>query len=90
MTQSEAIPDTDKELLDTAVAQQVAEPPALVNVSANPGDADSLTVAFDAPLSDGGATITHYRVELDPGTWLVPEVFRSGDLVGSGSLQTAT
>ena len=30
------------------------------------GSAGSLTVDFGAPLSDGGADVTRYRVELDP------------------------
>ena len=37
-----------------------------MSVGVNPGDADSLTVSFGEPESDGGATVTHYRVELDP------------------------
>ena len=39
---------------------------ALVNV--NPGEADSLLVHYQPPVSDGGAVVTHYRVELDPAT----------------------
>jgi hypothetical protein len=50
----------------TEVPQQIADPPTNVTVGVNFGDADSLTISFDEPPSDGGATITHYRVELDP------------------------
>ena len=50
----------------TEVPQQIADPPTDVSVGVNPGDADSLTVSFGEPESDGGATVTHYRVELDP------------------------
>ena len=48
------------------VPQQIADPPTDVSVGVNPGDADSLTISFGEPESDGGATVTHYRAELDP------------------------
>jgi len=42
--------------------------PRDVSVSVNSGSADSLMVTYTPPLSDGGALVTHYRVELDPAT----------------------
>jgi hypothetical protein len=42
--------------------------PVGVAVTVHAGSGDSLTVAYQPPLSDGGARITHYRVELDPAT----------------------
>jgi len=42
--------------------------PKDVSVGVNFGSADSLVVTYQPPLSDGGAEITHYRVELDPAT----------------------
>ena len=48
------------------VPQQIPDPPTSVSLEVNYGDDDSLTIRFDAPVSDGGSTITHYRVELDP------------------------
>ena len=51
---------------DNMVPQQIADSPTNVSVAVNYADSDSLTVSFDAPTSDGGAAISHYRVELDP------------------------
>mmetsp|Transcript_17104 Transcript_17104/g.25787 ORF Transcript_17104/g.25787 Transcript_17104/m.25787 type:complete len:1105 (-) Transcript_17104:239-3553(-) len=48
------------------VPQQIPDPPTNVSLAVNYGDDDSLTISFNAPVSDGGASITHYRVELDP------------------------
>jgi hypothetical protein len=42
--------------------------PTEVRVSVHPGVADSLLVHYAPPVSDGGAAVTHYRVELDPAT----------------------
>ena len=42
--------------------------PRDVAVAVNPGSADSLLVTYRPPASDGGAVVTHYRVELDPAT----------------------
>lgn len=48
------------------VPQQIPDPPTNLTLSVNYGDDDSLTIRFAEPESDGGAAITHYRVELDP------------------------
>jgi len=48
------------------VPQQVPDPPKAVALTVHPGDDDALEITFNAPLSDGGATVTSYVVELDP------------------------
>jgi hypothetical protein len=42
--------------------------PRDVSVAVNYGSADNLVVTYTPPTSNGGADITHYRVELDPAT----------------------
>ncbi len=42
--------------------------PRNVKVAVDFGSNDALTVAYLPPLSDGGAKVTSYRVELDPAT----------------------
>jgi len=42
--------------------------PRGVALSVNYGSDDTLIASYQPPLSDGGAIITHYRVELDPAT----------------------
>ena len=42
--------------------------PTDVSVAVNDGSADSLLVTYNPPISNGGALVTHYRVELDPAT----------------------
>jgi hypothetical protein len=39
-----------------------------VALSVNTGVDDDLRIDFAEPLSDGGATVSHYRVELDPAS----------------------
>ena len=46
--------------------QQKPQPPTDVSLAVDYGSAGSLTVGFAPPLSDGGADVTRYRVELDP------------------------
>lgn len=46
-------------------ALQVPQPPASVSVSTHPGSATSLDVTYTQPLSNGGAPILFYRVEVD-------------------------
>jgi hypothetical protein len=42
--------------------------PRDVSVAVNAGSADTLLVTYTPPVSDGGALVTHYRVELDAAT----------------------
>jgi hypothetical protein len=42
--------------------------PTDVSIAVNTGSADSLLVSYNPPVTDGGALVTHYRVELDPAT----------------------
>jgi hypothetical protein len=53
-----------------SIAPAVVVPglPTGVSLSVNTGSRDSLVVSYYPPVSDGGAVITHYRVELDPAT----------------------
>jgi hypothetical protein len=45
--------------------KQIAEPPQNVAVDVHSGSSTTLDVTYDAPVSDGGADITSYRIEVD-------------------------
>ena len=45
--------------------QQEAQPPQNVAVGVSNGNSDQLEVSYEGPSSDGGSTVTKYRVELD-------------------------
>ena len=46
--------------------KQIPQMPQNMNLAVNPGVSDSLLITYDAPSSDGGDTISRYRIELDP------------------------
>jgi hypothetical protein len=45
--------------------KQIPQPPVGVSIAVHPGSSTTLDVTYDTPMSDGGADILHYRVELD-------------------------
>lgn len=61
------------------VAPAVVTPgmPTDVTVSVDSGSRDTLVVSYSPPVSDGGAVISHYRVELDPATTDPTTTFQS-------------
>ena len=48
--------------------KQIPESPSNVALSVHAGSATTLDVTYDAPVSDGGADILNYRIELDTGS----------------------
>jgi len=45
--------------------KQIPQPPTNVSVDVNYGSANTLKVSYSPPLSDGGDTVSAYRIELD-------------------------
>jgi len=66
---------------NTASPPLLCIPGAPVLVSATPGDG-SITVAWSAPVSDGGRAILHYEYRLDGGGWMSLGTASPADITG--------
>ncbi|RYG69809.1 fibronectin type III domain-containing protein, partial [archaeon] len=52
----------------TSLAKQAPQPPTQVSLDIHSGSATTLDISYAPPLSDGGAPVIAYRVELDVNT----------------------
>mmetsp|Transcript_27723 Transcript_27723/g.39368 ORF Transcript_27723/g.39368 Transcript_27723/m.39368 type:complete len:1805 (+) Transcript_27723:293-5707(+) len=59
----------------TTLSKQAPQPPAAVSVGVHAGSSTALDVTFSAPLSDGGAQVLSYRVELDISTRFLNPIY---------------